>query len=186
MPKILFNNAPTLKGANKDKTPHKLFTGTKISAEIRHHHTFGCPVYVLQNALQAGKSLPAWLLRAARVDVNLGVSRTHARSVALVLSLKTGLASPQFHVKHDNLFETTVRKVGGGYCMPRLQWQELSGFEKPSTTPVPREYTPVTKAVGKKIPAPIAVQERPTRGNRRHGLRMTLRAVGVKKTSRLM
>jgi hypothetical protein len=64
----------------------------------------------------------------ARVGVNLGISPTHARSVALVLSLKTGLASPQFHVKHDDLFETTSRQVGG-YRMPPSRWQGLSGFD---------------------------------------------------------
>jgi hypothetical protein len=102
----VFNDAPSLKGEHKDKMPNEMFTETTISAEIWHHHTFGCPVYVLQNALQQGKLLAAWLSRA-RVGVNLGISPTHARSVALVLSLKTGLVSPQFHVKHDNLFETT-------------------------------------------------------------------------------
>jgi hypothetical protein len=132
----VFNDAPTLTGLHKDKTPHELFTGMCISAEVRHHHTFGCPVYVLASPLQGGKSLPAWLARA-RVGVNLGISPTHARSVALVLSLKTGLVSPQFHVKHDDLFETTLRKLGG-YRMPKSNWKELSGFAKPMT-PVPRE-----------------------------------------------
>jgi hypothetical protein len=47
----VFNKAPTLKGQHKDSTPLKLFTGTKVSAEVRHHPTFGCPVYVLANEL---------------------------------------------------------------------------------------------------------------------------------------
>jgi hypothetical protein len=45
-------------------------------------------------------------------------------------SLKTGLASPQFHVKHDDLFETTQQKKGG-FRMPRSYWMSLSGFAKP-------------------------------------------------------
>jgi hypothetical protein len=125
----VFNNAPTLKGKHKDDTPLELFTGTRISAEVRNHHTFGCPAYILANELQENKSLPAWLSRA-RVGVNLGISPTHARSVALVLSLKTGLASPQFHVKHDDLFETTQRKKGG-FRMPRSHRQSLLGSAKP-------------------------------------------------------
>jgi hypothetical protein len=130
----VFNDAPTpLKGAHKDKTPYELFTGMRISAEICHHHTFGCPVYVLATPLQQGKSLAAWM-SCARVGINIGISPTHARSVALVLSLKTGLASPQFHVKHGNLFETTARRLGG-YCMPTLRWQVQSGFNQP--VPVP-------------------------------------------------
>jgi hypothetical protein len=128
----IFNDAPTLKGNHKDRTPFELFTGMRVSAEVRNHHTFGCPVYVLANPLQGGKSLAAWLARA-QAGVNLGISPTHARNVALVLSLKTRVASPQFHVKHDDLFKTTQRKLGG-YQMPRSHWQELSGFTKPETS----------------------------------------------------
>ena len=130
----VFNNAPTLKGVHKDKTPHEFFTGMGISAKLYHNHTFGCLVYVLATPLQQGKSLATWMARA-RVRVNLGISPTHARSVALVLSLKTGLASPQFHVKHDDLFETTATKLGG-FWMPKSHWQTLLGFDKP-TSPVP-------------------------------------------------
>jgi hypothetical protein len=107
----IFNDAPTLKGAHKDKTPREMFTGVKILAKVRHHHTFGCPAYVTATKLQEGKTLPAWMSRAL-VGINLGISPTHAQSVALVLSLKTGLVSPQFHVKHDDLFERTSNKLG--------------------------------------------------------------------------
>jgi hypothetical protein len=79
--------------------------------------------------LQQGKSLSAWMAQA-QAGVNLGISPMHGCSVALVLSLKTGLASPQFHGKHDNLFKTTARQLGG-YRMPRLHWQELSAFKQP-------------------------------------------------------
>jgi hypothetical protein len=66
----------------------------------------------------------------ARVGINLGISPTHARNVALIiLSLKTGLVSPQFRVKHDDMFEATRHKLGG-FRLPRSKWQELSGFEK--------------------------------------------------------
>jgi hypothetical protein len=57
----VFNHAPLLRGERKDQTPFESFTGSQISAEPRHHHTFGCPVYVLDSKLQAGKSLKAWL-----------------------------------------------------------------------------------------------------------------------------
>jgi hypothetical protein len=60
----VFNDAPTLQGNNKDKTPREIFTGVKISAEIRHHHTFGCPVYVTEKSLQQGKLLAVWMARA--------------------------------------------------------------------------------------------------------------------------
>ena len=141
----VFNDAPALKGVRKNRTPFEQFTGSRISAEPRHHHTFGCPVYVLANALQQGKPLKAWMERA-RVGVNLGISPTHARSVALVLSLKTGLASPQFHVKHDDLFET-VSERAGRFRMPRSHWMELAGLS-PSTAVAPREVPMNTSRSG--------------------------------------
>ena len=63
-------------------------------------------MYVLQGKLQAGQKGPKWD-KHANVGLYLGLSPLHARSVALVLNVTTGLASPQFHCKFDNLFETT-------------------------------------------------------------------------------
>jgi hypothetical protein len=100
---------------------------------------FACPVYVTEAKIQAGKSLPAWMSRA-KVGINLGISPTHARSVPLVLSLKTGLVSPQFHVKHDDLIETTEYKVGG-VRLPTSRWQALAGFKK-GTVSVTRPVNP--------------------------------------------
>jgi hypothetical protein len=60
----IFNDSPTLKGPHKDRTPSEVFSGISIAAETRHHHTFGCPVYVTVTQIQAGKSLPAWMSRA--------------------------------------------------------------------------------------------------------------------------
>jgi hypothetical protein len=124
----IFNDSPTLKGPHKDRTPNEVVSGINIAAETRHHHTFGCPVYVAATQIQAGKSLPAWMSRA-KVGINLGISPTHVRSVALVLSLKTGLVSPQFHVKHDDLFEMTGLKVGRLGC-PRVAGRRWQGSEK--------------------------------------------------------
>jgi hypothetical protein len=59
----VFNDAPTLQGNHKDKTPWKIFTGLKISAEVRHHHTFGCLVYITERSIQQGKSLSMWMAR---------------------------------------------------------------------------------------------------------------------------
>jgi hypothetical protein len=60
----VFNDTPTLQGDHKDKTPREIFTGVRISAEVRHHHTFGCPVYMTERSLQQGKSLSVWMSRA--------------------------------------------------------------------------------------------------------------------------
>jgi hypothetical protein len=145
----LFNDSTTLKGPHKDKTPSEVFSGINIAAETRHHHTFGCPVYVTATQIQARKSLPAWMSRA-KVGINLGISPTHARSMALVLSLKTGLVSPQFHVKHDDLFETTGYKAGR-FGIPTSRWQVLAGFEK-GTVSVTKQQDPaerLTKEAGR-------------------------------------
>jgi hypothetical protein len=133
----IFNDAPALKGTHKNRTPSEVFSGINIAAETRHHHTFGCPVYVTATQIQAGKSLPAWMSRA-KVGINHIISPTHARSVALVLSLKTGLVSPQFHVKHDDLFQATGRKVGR-FGLPTSHWQTLAGFRKGTISVVKQE-----------------------------------------------
>eukprot|EP00978_Attheya_sp_CCMP212_P036725 scaffold168709_cov28-Attheya_sp.AAC.1 len=55
------------------------------------------------------------------------LSPQHARSVALVLNIKTGLGvSPQFHVEFDDLFETVSEKAGNKQVDSR--WQVLSGL----------------------------------------------------------
>jgi hypothetical protein len=140
----IFNDAPTLKGDHKEKTPEEVFSGASISAEVRHHHTFASPAYVTANAIQSGKSLPTWMSRA-RVGVYIGISPTHARSVSLILSLKPGLSLPQFHVKHDALFETTDSRAGR-YGLPKSKWQELAGLTKKVALPT-RERTRVPQGV---------------------------------------
>jgi hypothetical protein len=51
----------------------------------------------------------------------------HSRSVALVLSLQMGMASPQFHVAFDDLFET----VKGGSGNPNHSlWQQITRFKR--------------------------------------------------------
>jgi hypothetical protein len=67
------------------------------------------------------------------VAINLGQSPQHARSVALVLSLLTGYVSAQFHLKHDDFFET-VRDVN---AMPQSKWQELAQFTPEEMTGKP-------------------------------------------------
>ena len=78
-------------------------------------HTFGYPVFVLQNELASGNTFPKWS-PISKLEVNLGPSPNHERNVYLVLNLSTGLVYPQFHVKFDGLFETTRYALGGfGY-----------------------------------------------------------------------
>jgi len=93
-------------------------------------HTFGCPVFALQNALASGKSLPRWSPRT-RLGLNLGLSPTNARNVYLVLNLTTGCVSPQYHCRFDDFFETT--RHGGPDVSGTISWQQLAGLDRATT-----------------------------------------------------
>ena len=38
-----------------EKSPIEIFSGVNVNPKIRHHHHFGCPVYILDGDLQANK-----------------------------------------------------------------------------------------------------------------------------------
>jgi hypothetical protein len=111
---------------SKDGTcPFERFSGVEVAPNLKSNHTFGCPVYALNSRLASGKSIPKWNPRA-RVGLYIGPSPRHARNVSLVLSLDTGLVSPQFHVQHDDFFETVSPKSGNPVILSH--WQKLSGI----------------------------------------------------------
>ena len=107
------------------KTRLEVFAGTDVSPNMRHHHHFGVPVYVLDNHLQSGFKIGKWLPRS-RVGIYLGKSPRHARTVALVLNPRTGNVSPQFHVKFDDLFETVKGISDDSHGI----WKAKCGFSK--------------------------------------------------------
>ena len=105
-------------------TPEMKFSQvTGSSTKLKHFHTFGCPVYVLDARLQdsGGGGPPKWDPRA-RLGIYLGHSPAHAGSVALVLNPKSGLISPQFHVVFDDDFSTVPSLRAGE--MPS-NWSQL-------------------------------------------------------------
>jgi hypothetical protein len=114
------NNAPSFQDDNR-RTPVEIFANSNVTANPKHWKPFGCPVYVLDNQLQAGKPFHKWQQRS-KVGIYLGKSPQHGRSVALVLSLDTGLVSPQFHVAFDPSFRT-VKDI-----KTKSQWQIKAGF----------------------------------------------------------
>ena len=89
------------------ESPDMRFSSTKaVNVQLKHYHTFGCPVYILDSRLQSNpKGVPKWEPRS-RLGIYVGHSPAHAGSVALVLNPKTGLVSPQYHVHFDDFFET--------------------------------------------------------------------------------
>jgi len=124
---LLHNTLPVL----KDGTSRiELFSSIHVGSNMKHVHTFGCPVFVLQNVLASGKSLPRWSPRAC-LGLNLGLSPTHARNVYLVLNLTTGCVSPQYHCRFDDFFGTT--RHGGPDVSGTIAWQQLAGLDRATT-----------------------------------------------------
>ena len=120
-----YNESPT---KTLKRSPIEIFTKTAIMPEPKHWRPFGCPVYVLDNALQnAGGIKHKWSERS-RVGIYLGRSPFHARSVALVLNVNTGRVSPQFHVQFDPGFNTIKESFGGK--SPPILWQSICGFSR--------------------------------------------------------
>jgi hypothetical protein len=103
----------------------ELFSSIQVGCNMKHVHTFACPVFALQNALASGKLLPRWSLHA-RLGLNLGPSPTHARNVYLVLNSMTGCVSPQYHCWFDDFFEMTCH--GGPDISNTSYWQQLAGL----------------------------------------------------------
>lgn len=133
------NNAtPNLADKPAYRSPAELFFSTKVTTNAKRWQHFGCPVYVLDKQLQASKPLHKWTERS-RVGIYLGRSPQHSRSVALVLDIKTGLVSPQFHVKMDTAFDTIrqLYREGDGASNHSSLWQIKAGFvtRREVTTP---------------------------------------------------
>ena len=119
---------------------------------MKHLHTFACPVFALQNELASGNTLPKWSPRA-RLGLDLGQSPNHAQNVYLVLNLTTGLVSPQFHVKFDDLFETTryAQLDSGAFST----WKQLAGLRRADNTPSPANDG-ITGSVQQEVQLPSA------------------------------
>jgi hypothetical protein len=97
-----YNHLPNAQGL----CPADLLTGSTVPRHrLRDIHVWGCPVYVLDPDLQAGKKLPRWQPRSRR-GVFVGFSSLHSSEVPLVLNLQTGSITPQYHVVFDDHFST--------------------------------------------------------------------------------
>ena len=107
--------------------PLEKFTKTPVQDDLKQWAPFGCPVYVTEKPIQDGNNISKWQIRS-RVAIYLGRSPNHARTVALCLSLSTGLTSPQFHFRLDPTFQT-MRKAFR-ISMPASSWQAKCHFTK--------------------------------------------------------
>ena len=110
-----------------------MFADTSVFQRMSAFQPFGCPVYILDNNLQAGMKISKWQTWA-HVGLYLGHSPMHANTVALVLNLTTGLVSPQFHIKYDDFFETVNKSE---FNLP-IEWKTKCHFVKVPNKP--QEY----------------------------------------------
>lgn len=111
-------------------SPEEIFSKQKSRPDrLLDFHTFGCPVYVLDPRLQQGHKIPKWQPRS-RQACYLGHSPRHAQTVPVVLNIKTGLCSPQYHVVFDDHF-TTVSKTTT--TSSQTQWEELFKHNRVNT-----------------------------------------------------
>jgi len=102
----IYNHTPQTELANL--TPEELFSSTRSKHSVlRRCRVFGCPAYVLDPKLQDGKKIPKWNPRG-KCGMFLGFSNEHSSTVGIILNLRTGYTSPQFHVVYDERFETVT------------------------------------------------------------------------------
>jgi hypothetical protein len=95
----------------------QIFAKMKVQPNPKHRKPFRCPVYVPDSRLQGiGGIFHKWKQRS-----KVGIPQ-HARSMALVLSRKTALVSPKFHVSFDLSFHT-VKEVNFN-----SKWKLKAGF----------------------------------------------------------
>jgi hypothetical protein len=148
------NASPLMKDKAR-RSPDQIFSNTMVSPNPKHFKPFGCPVYVLDPALQAGQTYHKWKKRA-RVGIYIGRSPRHPRNVALVLNLTTGLVSPQFHVRYDSSFSTVEENN-----LPS-QWQHRAGFvahgekiDDAASTSTNTGFAKRAPPVGREIEQPI-------------------------------
>jgi hypothetical protein len=121
----VFNNLPNM---DSGLSPNELWTSMRADDTLlRRAHVFGCPVYVLDAALQDGKKIPKWAPRA-RLGLFLGFSNLHSSQVALVLNVETKKITPQYHVIFDDMFQT-VHSLPPDKSI-QDQWRQILRLER--------------------------------------------------------
>jgi len=151
------NNASTIRASTlregEKRTQLQKFAQTSDPPSVNRFHTFGCPVYTLDPNLQSGNAQPNKWTDRSKVGIFPGFSREHASTVSLVLNPITELTSPQFHVKHDDRFESTkypIMKEAG-------KWQEVTQIhrvrkKKNQRAPIPQRELPQQELSQRELP----------------------------------
>ena len=84
-------------------------------------------MYILNNKLQGNQAIQKWQARS-RLGIYLGPSPNHSRSISLILNPHTGHTSPQYHIKHDDFFETVSPSKTTNLDVPHPEWKYLARF----------------------------------------------------------
>ena len=123
----IYNRIPQADKGNM--SPEEIFSKTKTGCSaLRRARVFGCPTYVLDSRLQDGKKIPKWEPRA-RTGMFLGFSTEHSSMVGMILNIRTGYISPQFHVVYDERFETVTSDMEIDLAETWIDlWQESREF----------------------------------------------------------
>lgn len=106
---------------------------------------------MLKNTPASGQKGVKWGERARCGIYYLGFSPLHARSVCLVLSLTSGMVSPQFHIKADEHFKTVAITTPSKATVYQSLWQRKYGFatdlhgEWPRLTMPPNTTIPINQ-----------------------------------------
>ena len=93
-------NLNNLRLSKSGKLRSENFSAMHNKIDIRHCHTFGFLVCVIDARLQGAGFIPKWDKRV-RVGAYVRRSPIHAGNVSLILNLSMGHVSPQFHVLFD-------------------------------------------------------------------------------------
>ena len=133
--------------------PINKFSGVQVQTNLNHLHAFGCPVYALNSNLASGKTIGNWN-RRARLGIYLGPSPRHARSVSLIMNPSNGLVSPQFHISHNEFFDTINRTSRE----PTAPWKSLAGILSNKSTAIEetraeQEWMVRPREVGLELPS---------------------------------
>ena len=122
-------------------------------------------MYVLDPVLAAGKKLPRWQPRSRR-GMFVGFSPVHSSDVPLILNLRTGHISPQYHVVFDDDF-STVQSIPEGNDPPPW-WNEINLEENTLRIPLDDD---ATLLLDKDWLSPEELEERSRRNIRQTQLR---------------
>ncbi|CAJ1948808.1 unnamed protein product [Cylindrotheca closterium] len=112
-------------------SPISKMAQVEVEPNLDHFHSFGSPVYGLEDSLQAQRSHNKWADQS-RVGIFLCHSPNYASSVPLVLNTRTGNVSPQFHCIYNDAFDTCKRDVHF-----TSSWQRKAQNQNQQEVPLP-------------------------------------------------